>query len=111
MSHSPAPPDPDLNPRNIEQIRRALFAQITPAAPDELLLAELACDAAALSFRVQFSTEQLALILPQVLEDSRRAVAVSRALAELAALGNALAKRVALTLESAAALRTHRRLR
>lgn len=93
----------------VDEIRAALLATIDPKAPDELLLVELAANAAAIAAQVDVASARLSHALPDVLADGRRAAIAARTLRDLVLVGNALARRVENLVSTSATLRLQRR--
>jgi hypothetical protein len=96
--------------RTTADIREELLSVVDPKAADEKLLVELAAGAAGLALQVNIAADRLAQVLPVVLEDPKKALAVARVLHDLAVLGNVLVRRVEGTLSTAATLRLQRRV-
>ena len=97
-------------PRTTDVIRQALLSDCTPGAADERLLVDIAASTGALFFDVERSSRILAELMPSIMADSSRALAVARVLAELTRLSNNTCSRVTQTLLVASSLRAHRRL-
>jgi hypothetical protein len=96
--------------RAADVIRRALLSDCSPEGADERLLVDMAASTGALFFDIERSSRILAELMPNIMADSSRALAVARVLAELTRLSNNTCSRVTQTLLVASSLRAQRRL-
>lgn len=83
---------------------------VDPRAADEKLLVELAAASASLALQLGVAAHRLAEVLPGTLAEPKRALAVTKVLAELSAVGSTLVRRVEGALTTAATLRVQRRV-